>query len=100
MCLLLLLFYAKKANLEFCAANRDYRSGNLRAVIALIGNKCDTWNKYFHVHFSPEMLFLKRGAIFPNISANVCELRPEHIEIKWIIETEYGVIDSKKCPIC
>ncbi|MDR1890988.1 MAG: DEAD/DEAH box helicase [Puniceicoccales bacterium] len=98
MSLLRLLFYAKKANLEFCAANRDYRSKNLRDAIDLIGNKFDTWNKYFYVQFSPEMLLLKRGAIFPNICAKVCELDPEHIEIKWIIETEYGLIDSQKMP--
>jgi hypothetical protein len=38
----------------------------------------------------------KRGAILPNICAKVCELDPEHIDIKWIIETEYGLIDSQK----
>ncbi|MDR2432932.1 MAG: DEAD/DEAH box helicase [Puniceicoccales bacterium] len=98
MSLLRLLFYTKKAKFEFCAANRDYRSKNLRDAIDLMGNKFNVWNKYFYVHFSSEMLLLKRGAIFPNVCAKVHEIDPEHIEIKWIIETEYGLIDPQKMP--
>ncbi|MDR2779234.1 MAG: DEAD/DEAH box helicase [Puniceicoccales bacterium] len=96
MSLLRLLFYAKKAKFEFCTANRDYRSKNLRDAIDLIGNKFSIWNKYFYVQLSPEMLLLRRGSIFPNICAKVHELDPEHIEIEWIIETEYGPIDSQR----
>ncbi|MDR1173482.1 MAG: hypothetical protein LBK24_01660, partial [Puniceicoccales bacterium] len=96
MALLRLLFYAKKANFEFCTSNRDYRSKNLRDAIDLMGNKFNVWDKYFYVQFSPEMLLLKRGAIFPNICAKVHEIDPEHIEIRWVMDTEYGLIDSQK----
>ncbi|MDR1432844.1 MAG: DEAD/DEAH box helicase [Puniceicoccales bacterium] len=94
MALLRLLYYAKKANFEFCSANRDYRLKNLRLAIDLMCQKFDIWNRLFSVELAPEMLLLRRGIIFPEIRAKVSEPDPSHIAIEWIVETKYGRINQ------
>ncbi|MDR1595700.1 MAG: DEAD/DEAH box helicase [Puniceicoccales bacterium] len=94
MALLRLLFYAKRSNFEFCSANRDYRLKNLRMATDLMRNKFDVWEKYFYVELSPEMLLLRRGIIFPEICAKVIEETAEYVKIEWLINSEYGKIDS------
>ncbi|MDR1401817.1 MAG: DEAD/DEAH box helicase [Puniceicoccales bacterium] len=94
--LLRLLYYAKKAKFEFCAANRDYRLKNLHTATELMRDRFDVWEKYFFVQLAPEMLLLKRGIIFPEICARVLELDPGHIQIEWVITTPHGQINPFK----
>ncbi|MDR1413872.1 MAG: DEAD/DEAH box helicase [Puniceicoccales bacterium] len=96
--LLRLLYYARKANFEFCDANRDYRLKNLRIATDLVRSRFNVWEKHFFVEWSPEMLLLERGIIFPEICAKITECDPEHIQIEWLILTIYGRVNLSRMP--
>lgn len=95
MALLRLLYYARKSKFEFYANNRDYRIKNMRDATELVSSKMPIWERYFFVEIAPEMVLLKRGIVYPKISAKIFEVDPENVRIQWKIETDYGVVDQQ-----